>query len=328
MREIDFEIQNKDRWKETDELIRMGKAADPDELILKYNEINDDLAFARTHFPDGNIEHFLNQLLSRIHQSIYRNKKERPQRIKTFWLQELPLLWYKHRKYLLYSFLFFIASALLGILSAIADPSFTRSFLGDAYMNMTIENIDKGDPMAVYKSMQRGEMFWMITINNIRVSFLAFAGGVLAGFGTIFILFQNGVMLGSFQYIFYEFDLLWETVLVIWIHGTIEISAIIIAGAAGLVMGAGLLFPGSYPRLTSFVRQGRDGLKMVIGLVPFFILAGLLESFVTRYTNMPVWLSLCIIIGSATLIIFYFILLPFRVSRLQKLNAEDSNAPI
>ena len=325
MNEIEFEIQNKGRWKETDELIRMGKAADPDELISKYNEINDDLAFARTHFPGGNIEHFLNQMLSRIHQSIYRNKKERPQRIKTFWLRELPLLWFKHRRYLLYSFLFFVASALIGILSSIADPSFTRSFLGDAYINMTIENIDKGDPMAVYKSMQQGQMFWLITINNIRVSFLAFVGGALAGFGTLLILFQNGVMLGSFQYFFHEFDLLWETVLVIWIHGTIEISAIIIAGAAGLVMGGGLLFPGSYPRMASFTLRAKDGLKMVMGLVPFFILAGLLESFVTRYTNMPVWLSIFIIAGSVALVIFYFVILPVKVSRLQNKKFRKSD---
>ena len=314
MKEIDFEQLNLERWRETEQLVKKGVFADPDVLVKRYNELNEDLSYARAHFRGGYTEAYLNELLSKAHQSLYRNKKERLSRAKDFWLRELPLLWYQHRRYLLISFLFFSLAVLIGVFSAIQDANFVRYIMGDAYVNMTLGNIDEGDPMAVYKKMRQSDMFFAITINNIRVSFMAYLGGLLAGFGSVFILIQNGIMLGSFQYFFNEFGLLWETILVIWIHGTIEISAIIIAGGAGITMGSGMLFPGSYPRLTSFKHRGRDGLKMIFGLIPFFIIAGFLESYVTRHTDMHVVLSLFIILGSLALVIWYFIIFPAKVA--------------
>ncbi len=315
MTEFTFEKENRERWSEIEKLLQRASHADPDLLVKRYSELNDDLAYARMRFKGGKTEAYLNELLARVHTRLYRPKREKLSRFPRFWFHELPLLWYQHRKYLLYSLLFFLAAVAAGVFSSIQDPSFMRGVLGDAYVNMTLENIDKDDPMAVYKSMQETEMFLSITFNNIRVSFLAFLGGILAGFGTLYILLINGVMLGSFQYFFHEFDLLWETILVIWIHGALEISAIVIAGGAGLTMGAGLLFPGSYPRMTAFRNNTRDGLKMIIGLVPFFVIAGALESWVTRHTDMPVWLSLFIILGSFALVIYYFILLPRSVAK-------------
>jgi uncharacterized membrane protein SpoIIM required for sporulation len=164
--------------------------------------------------------------------------------------------------------------------------------------------------MAVYKGHGEAEMFLLITSNNIKVAFMAFVLGVFFSIGTFWILFQNGVMLGAFQYFFYKQGLLLTSVLTIWIHGTLEISAIVIAGCAGFVMGNGLLFPETYSRLHSFKQGARQGLKIAVGLVPIFITAGFLESFVTRHTEMPVWLSLLLILSSATFILYYFILYP------------------
>ena len=196
--------------------------------------------------------------------------------------------------------------------------------MGDTYVNMTLENIDKGDPMAVYKKMNEVDMFLGITVNNIYVSFLCFAFGIFFSLGTGYLLFTNGIMLGAFQYFFYTKGLLVESVLVIWIHGTLEISAIIIAGCAGLTLGNSFLFPGTYSRATSFVRGAKQGVKIAVGLVPIvalipiFITAGFLESFVTRHTQMPMWLSLTIIIGSLTFIIWYFIIYPIRLNNKAK----------
>ncbi len=315
MKEFTFDNENRARWSETEKLIRKPGNINPDVLVQRYSELNDDLAYARSRFPGGKTEAYLNKLLAEAHQKLHRPRRERMSRIPAFWLEELPLLWYKHRRYLLYSLLFFLTAAGAGVFSSLQDPGFVRSIMGDAYVNMTLGNIDRDDPMAVYKSMQETEMFFMITFNNVRVSFLTFLGGIAGGFGTLYVLLVNGVMLGSFQTFFHEFDLLWETILVIWIHGTLEISAIIIAGGAGLTMGAGLLFPGSYPRLTSFKIHAKDGLKMITGLVPFFILAGVLESWVTRHTDMPSALSLLIILGSFALVLYYFVVLPGQVHR-------------
>lgn len=314
MNEYRFEQENSKRWSETEKLIG-SSSADPRLVATRYSELNDDLAYVRAHFAGGRTEAYLNRLLARAHGKLYRKKRSRPGRFLAFWTEELPMLWYVHRRYLLLSFVFFLTAAGIGVFSSVQDPFFVRGIMGDVYVNMTLGNIEKEDPMAVYKSMNELEMFLAITINNVRVSFYTFIGGILGGVGTLFILLQNGIMLGAFQYFFHEFDLLWETVLVIWIHGALEISAIVIAGGAGLTMGAGLLFPGSYPRLYAFRRNAMDGLKMVTALVPFFIIAGALESWVTRLTDMPVALSLAIILGSFAVVIFYFVLYPAAVAK-------------
>jgi len=158
-------------------------------------------------------------------------------------------------------------------------------------------------------------MFLGITINNIRVGLMAYVLGIFLGLGTLYVLMQNAIMLGSFQYFFYDKGLLWESVRTIWIHGTIEISVIIVAGCAGLVVGKGLLFPGTYTRLQSFINGIKAGLKVIISTVPFFIIAGFLEGFVTRQTQMPDWLAISIILISLALMVYYYIIYPIQLHK-------------
>ncbi|HKG68345.1 MAG TPA: stage II sporulation protein M, partial [Segetibacter sp.] len=110
---------------------------------------------------------------------------------------------------------------------------------------------------------------------------------------------------------------------VIFIHGTLEIWAMVIAGAAGLILGNSILFPGTFSRKASILSGGRDGLKIVFGLVPVFLTAAFLESFVTRYTNMPLWLSLSILSASLIFITWYFILYPIRLHTKIKTALHD-----
>jgi uncharacterized membrane protein SpoIIM required for sporulation len=182
-------------------------------------------------------------------------------------------------------------------------------------VNMTLENIKKGDPMGVYGSFDPLTMFLGITFNNIRVAFVTFAAGVAFSAGTVYILFENGVMLGAFLTLFYQHNLLMDSVLVVMLHGTLEISAIIIAGGAGLRMGNSFLFPGAYSRLESFRMGARDGLKVVMGLIPVFMVAGFIESFISRNSGMPLFLKILIIGSSLFFIIFYFFVYPLRFQR-------------
>jgi uncharacterized membrane protein SpoIIM required for sporulation len=199
--------------------------------------------------------------------------------------------------------------------SASHDQHFVRGVLGDRYVEMTEENIAKGDPFGVYKSQNALSMFLWIAVHNIQVAFLIFVSGILACIGTVWFLFKNGVMLGSFQYYFFAKGLGWRSVLMIWIHGTLEISSFIIAGAAGILLGKSWLFPGTYKRLTSLKQGAKEGVQLMIGLVPVFIIAAFLEGFVTRYSGMPVWLSLFILTVSLAFIIWYFIIYPIRLRR-------------
>lgn len=310
MREAQFVKRNTDKWRD----IEQNPTKDPDELTNRFVELTDDLSYARTFYPNSNVTRYLNGLAAQMHRGLMQNRRDDRSRFITFWKYELPLLFRQSHRLLAVSAGIFLIACILGWLSAAHDNTFVRLILGDQYVNMTLENIKKGDPLGVYNSRDQASMFVQITLNNIYVSFRTFIFGLFASFGTMAMLFYNGVMLGSFQYFFYERGLLLESVLKIWIHGTLEISAIVIAGCAGLTVGNSLLFPGTYSRLESFKRGVKQGLKIAIGLVPIFITAGFLESFITRLTLPPV-ISGGIILISAFFIIWYFILYPISLNR-------------
>jgi len=326
LREVTFLKKNADKWKQVEDFLSTKKSNNPDRLADLFIQLTDDLSYARTFYPQSKTSQYLNSLTARVHQAIYKSKKEKKQRFIQFWKVESPLLFYKHRKKIYTALVIFFISMVIGVISSAGDTGFVRLILGDSYVNMTLENIDKGDPMAVYKKMNGVDMFLGITFNNIRVSFLAFTGGLLLSFGTAWILLINGIMLGAFQYFFHFHGLLIKSVLVIWIHGTLEISAIIIAGAAGLTIGNSILFPGTYSRRNSFAIGAKEGMKMIVSLIPIFITAGFLESFVTRHTEMPAALSLFIILSSASFVVWYFIIYPKKlIKKPGEKNGSKSN---
>jgi uncharacterized membrane protein SpoIIM required for sporulation len=326
LREVTFLKKNADKWKEIETLLSSQSKVDPDKLADLFIELTDDLSYTRTFYPNSKTTQYLNSLTAKVHQSIYKSKKERKERFVQFWKYEAPLLFYKHRMKILVSFSIFVISMLMGVVSSAGDSGFVRLIMGDSYINMTLENIDKGDPLAVYKQMNGVDMFLGITFNNIRVSFVAFMFGLLLSFGTVWILMSNGIMLGAFQYFFHTHDLLFDSIMVIWIHGTLEISSIIIAGAAGLVLGNSILFPGTFSRIQSFRIGSKEGLKIIVSLIPIFIAAGFLESFVTRHTGMPVFLSLFIILGSLAFVIWYFVIYPIKIyNKISEENESSKN---
>ncbi|MEM6524189.1 MAG: stage II sporulation protein M [Bacteroidota bacterium] len=320
MREAAFVKQNLEQWQEYEKLLDNQKTTPPDTLAEIFIRITDDLSFSRTQYPKSDTTHYLNNLASKIHLEIYKNKKEDKNRFITFWKYELPLLFRSAHKHLLYAFAIFSLAALIGVVSVANDESFIRMILGDTYVNMTLENIENGNPLAVYGRTEQTDMFFAITFNNVRVSFMAFAAGVIVSLGTGFILFSNGLMVGAFFTFLAKKGLLLNSLLVVMLHGTLELSAIVIAGAAGFVMGNSILFPGTYRRIDSFREGAKKGLKIVMGLMPVFIMAGFIESFVTRYTFMHWSIKILIISFSAAFIIYYFIIYPIKLSR-------DANQP-
>jgi uncharacterized membrane protein SpoIIM required for sporulation len=313
MREALFVKLNSAKWKSFEE----QHTGSPDELADRFIDITNDLAFSKTFYPQSKTTAYLNGLASTLHQSLYKNKKEERSRFILFWKAELPLLFHKYRRQLLYSFIFFAFSAAIGVLSARYDENFVRLILGDSYVNMTNENIAKGDPFGVYKRQGELEMFLFIAYNNIMVSFRAFASGIFLSIGPVLMMLYNGIMIGSFEYYFFSRGLGAESILVIWIHGTLEISAIVLAGGSGLVLGSGVLFPRTYTRLQAFILSAKDASKIAIGISPIFLVAAFFEGYITRYTDMPLWLSIGILSGSFIFIIWYVIIYPFRLYTLQ-----------
>jgi uncharacterized membrane protein SpoIIM required for sporulation len=311
LKEVTFIRQNIEKWRDVELMVENSVETAPDVQADAYIDLTSDLAYAQTHFPQSRITLYLNNLASALHNQIYRNKRESISRLVTFWTQEIPQTIWEARHALMASFIIFVISVTIGLVSQLGDDSFARLILGDQYVDMTLDNIAKGEPMAVYDSGAETEMFLGITWNNVKVSFMVFVMGVFTSLGTGFLLFQNGVMVGSFQTFFFQQGLGFESMLAIWLHGTLEIWAIIVSGAAGITLGNGWLMPGTYGRLTSFMMAARRGLKIIVGTVPVFVMAGFIEGFATRHTEWPTWLRLTIIGASALFIGYYYLYLPY-----------------
>jgi len=314
VREVVFSKENSKRWQETEKILKSRSGTDPNILASLFIQLNDDLAYSQTYYPNSKTTRYLNQLTLKAHQKLYIQKKETSNRIYQFFRYEYPLLIHKHFKKLIYSFLLFTIAVIIGMYSAKNDQDFIRLITGDKYVNQTLENIENGNPLGVYNDMAPFPMFFQITLNNIKVALLAFAFGIIFSIGTGLLLFQNGIMLGAFQYFFHTKNLLWESASGIWMHGTVEIFSIIVAGAAGFVMGNSILFPGNYTRLHSFKNGALEGVKIVVGLIPFFIFAGFIESYLTRNSAISA-LSISTIGLSFIIIIFYFFIYPIHINK-------------
>jgi len=313
MRETEFIEKNKKKWKRYERALDNDEQ-DPELLSQLYVHTTDDLSYSRTFYPNRSVRVYLNGLAQRTFLHIYRGRRGETGRFFTFWTDELPRVVFAQRRALLISLGVFVLAMLIGIISYRIDPGFAETILGEYYMNMTQENINSGDPMAVYKQMSPFNMSLRITLNNIFVAFMTFIAGAFFAVGTIVQLIRNGVMLGVFQYFFYDQGIFQESFLTIWIHGALEISSIVIAGGAGLAMGRGLLFPGTHSRLTAFRNSARDGLKIMLGTVPLFIIAGFLEGYLTRHTELADGIRAMFIILCFAFILWYYVFYPRRVA--------------
>lgn len=293
-----------------EKVAQQASSTHPDTLADVYNELTADLSFSQTHYPHSRITIYLNNLASTLHNAIYRNKREKWSRFITYWTHEIPTVMADSQKELRLSFVVFLISGLIGSLSTMGDTNFVRLIMGNSYVDMTLSNIESGNPMGVYGSFGEIEMFLRITLNNVFVSFNVFISGMLTSILPCYMLFQNGVMLGSFFAFFYQHGILGEAALAVWLHGTLEISSIVIAGAGGIALGNGWLFPGSYSRLTSFKHGAKKGLKILMSTLPLFIIAGFIESFLTRHTHVHNGIRLGMILLSLAFIVYYYIYLP------------------
>lgn len=329
MKETQFINQNKEKWASFEKKMA-SSSTDPEEIRELYTELNNDLSYAQTFHEKRMVRAYLNYLAQMIHRRLYKQKKEPFSAIWKSWTIEIPLEIYRARKNLLFALVLFIIYALIGAFSTHQDISYADSILGHQYIIETEANIANGNPLGVYGNSSQGTMFLMITLNNIKVALMCFLGGLLFSLGTHVILFKNAIMVGVFQYFFKLKGLLLTSFLTIWIHGAFELSAIVIASGAGFTLGHGLLFPGSYTRLQSLQIRGMRGIRIMLSLIPVFILAGFLESYVTRnYQILPDWSKWMIVFFSFSMILFYYVVYPILVARKypEKINPTSQVTP-
>lgn len=319
MREGLFIKKNKDRW----ERVQYGGAKSADEIAKDFVQLVDDLAYAKTFYPASRVTHYINALASKIYLNIYSNRKEESNRLLTFWKYDVPLTIRKHHNMILFALVVFFLFFSVGFFSSAQEPSFVRDVLSEDYVNMTERNIEKGNPFGVYQDENSFVMWIRIMVNNIFVAFIYFFKGIVLGLPSLVALGKESIRLGAFEQMFYAHDLGAKAVAVVLIHGLLELTAIIIACAAGVVMGISFLFPKTGRRIDAFREGTKDGVKMVIGLIPVFMIAAFFEGYVTRYSNMPLFLNLLVLLLSATFIIWYFIIYPIRLQARKSIVAEN-----
>lgn len=300
-------------------------SSDADEMARDFTQLVDDLAYAKTFYPSSKVTQYINSQASKIYLNIYKNRKEESNRLVTFWKYDLPLTIRKHHRTVFFSFMVFLIFFIIGFFASKQDEEVARNFFGDGYVDKTLDNIEKGNPFGIYESGNPVLSWLQLMIHNIRVSLMMFASGIFCGIPSLYLLGQNGAMVGIFDQFFASKGLGLQFYLVVFVHGTLELTAIVISGAAGLVLGKSFLFPGTIKRLSAFKKGAKDGVRIMIGLMPVFALAAFFEGFITRLYNDISVLTTIIVSLSVVFVIWYFIVYPIRLGRKMaaEINEED-----
>jgi uncharacterized membrane protein SpoIIM required for sporulation len=321
LREGLFIKKGQEHW----ESIAHDNAASADETASHFTRLINDLGYAKTFYPTSKITTYLNSLASKVYLSIYQNRRDSTNRLAQFFWLGVPLTMYKHRRMMGFALSIFVLFFSIGFFSSIKDPGFVREVLGDNYVDMTERNIEQGNPFDVYASTTPFLMWISIMLNNIAVSVTYFFKGIFFGIPCLTALARESIRIGAFEYMFYAKGLGQQAVITVLLHGLLELTAIIITCGAGAVMGTSFLFPKTLSRMQAFQRGVKDGVKIVVALLPVFVVAAFIEGYITRYYKMPLLMSLPILLITGGFIVWYFILFPFRVQKRTQ-NQPQSTA--
>ena len=242
-----------------------------------YRQIISDLAIARRDFPDDQVTAWLNDLASRAHMRLYRAPPPSWRRLGDFFWTGFARRFRAARGYLLLSALLLFGPAVVASLGALLEPT-----LREALVPAHLRNVmGSGRTWTDIQPDVRPGMATLIFTNNIQVAFLAFSGGVLVGLGTVYVLVSNGLalggVLGAAQF-YGVAPLLWSFISP---HGYLELTCIVIAGAAGLMLGDALLRPGLLLRREALAHAARQAVELVVGAAPVLVVAGLIEGFIS-----------------------------------------------
>ena len=272
-------------WDRFEELLKRARpsgvrrlaAAELRELGLLYRQTASDLASVREEPGAQQWERYLNQLLGRAHNIIYRSRRTRQGGIMHFYRVKFPRIFRETFIYTATAVVLFLVAGVVGFLLTLFAPGFSRFLLGGAMMD-TIERREMWTHSIVSIKPAASSL---IMTNNLMVAFNAFALGITGGLGTVYLMLFNGLLIGAIGTACWQAGMsvsLWSFVAP---HGILELPAIFIAGGAGLLLGRGLLFPGKYSRRDSLVEAGGKSVRLLLGVIPLLIVAGVIEGFIS-----------------------------------------------
>lgn len=301
-----FIQKNQSRWVRLEELILQFRRKslsrqELDELGFLYREVAGHLAYAQTYFPQHDVTRRLNELTLKAHNLIYGSgKKRKTPRLIRFFTRKFPVLFYERTPFFLIACSLFFIGALIAFVLTLNNSQYASLFLPPGMA----EGIDpQADPSSVNwnPSIVSGQ----IMVNNIQVALLCFACGALLGVGTVWMLLYNGMLIGALASLFHRAGESYSFWAFIWPHGVIELTAIFIAGGAGLSLAYSFFVPGELTRAESFKREGKVTVQLMMGVIPMFVVAALIEGFLTP-APWPHWTKYLIALSTLILLFIYF----------------------
>ena len=283
MTEEQFIQINSSTWKELETLFskinKKGIKSLPSKEIKRFLHIfrlsSHHLAYVRTHYPKSNLAIYLNALVGKSHSHVYAVKKIAPGEFIKYIYYGFPKLLKEYSLYILSSFGFFALGGIIAMLMVYINVNNASFFLPQQLLD-SVSSGKMGGGQWNYPLMSS-----IIMVNNISVALRAFVLGITLGLGTIYVLFQNGALLGALTTLVYMYGdpvNYWSLILP---HGVIELTAIFIAGAAGLIIGKSILLPGEYSRKHSLIRGTKKAVSLIMGVAVMLIIAGIIEGFFT-----------------------------------------------
>jgi uncharacterized membrane protein SpoIIM required for sporulation len=278
-----FILLRRDAWARLESLLTGGGDADTatrlEELGWRYRDATADLAIARRDFPAEPVARYLNYLVERANRRMYGRRMRALASVGHFYRAEFPRLFRRTSRYTLAAFGIVFVGFILAYVATFVRPSLAESFVPGG--SGVIDTIKQGHTWFDTPPAERPFVSSFIMTNNIRVTLLCFAGGVLAGIPTVLVLLQNGLQIGSIAGLTHVYgiqDALWSFVAA---HGFLELSVIFISGGAGLQVAHAIIRPGLRSRRVAIAEAGRSAALLACGCVPLLIVAGTLEGFVS-----------------------------------------------
>ncbi|MCP3144970.1 stage II sporulation protein M [Pyxidicoccus xibeiensis] len=258
-------------------------------LDTLYRRASADLAHTQTFYPGTDAHRFLNQLCGQAYAAIYQPPRERWPAVRAFFRREFPLTLRRELRFVGASAALFCLGLLLGAAVVLWEPrgaellvpEGVRQYVAQGRM-WTDDILSVAPPNSVASS---------IATNNLTVTIATFALGMLFGLGTLYMLVNNGVHIGAVTAHCVREGMgpgLFDFTAA---HGPVELSIIVIAGGAGLMVGQALIDPGELPRGQALALRGREAVKLVLGCAPFLALIGVVEGYVSPGSLFPTWVK-------------------------------------
>ncbi|WNS77465.1 stage II sporulation protein M [Bacillus sp. DTU_2020_1000418_1_SI_GHA_SEK_038] len=279
-----FIKQHRENWQQLEQMAsamqkRKRKITGPEinQFYRLYQKAAQNLSYSQTYFPNENVTPYLNALVSKSHNVLYKNQMTSMKQIRYFFRTKFIGLLIEQWKFIIAAMILFTLGGIGSFFSVIDDPLHIYSILpADMAQGVDPEKLGSSDG-AVDSSF----MSAAIMTNNIQVAILAFTGGVTFGILTIYLLIYNGILVGALAALFWHHGKSYDFWAYIVPHGMIELTAIFIAGGAGLLMGYKLFVPGNFSRGFQLKQQASRSVQLLLGTIPLFVIAGVIEGFIT-----------------------------------------------